>query len=309
MSCRSSTIEKIPWRLFYKFSALHSFTAERVQLQEINRDDLQYASSLYILNLAHNDVRKLESKLFDKLNYLQKIDLSHNKIAWIHDNVFEGVSKSLTRIDLSFNKVLTLKEESFMMFDSTKILVINLNNNQLKEITVSSQTNELKKPWINLRISNNILKSVSLSHVQVRDIDLDNNAVESLTLNTPVVTELRVKNNKLKEIHIGSMPKLVSAEINEITKVRFEHNSKLVTLRLPGNKVGNKILLDLKKARGLAILDLSDTSLTSLKADSFSENKILTQRQQNLTNKHPRDSQQNSSETFKFGTRRQQLEL
>lgn len=62
--CLHSTFEKVSSLFFQKFSKLESFTAAGVQLQEISRDDFKYASSLKILDLAYNNVTRLESKLF-----------------------------------------------------------------------------------------------------------------------------------------------------------------------------------------------------------------------------------------------------
>lgn len=270
MSLINITTEKIPPLLFQKFPNLKNFIAENVKLQNVSLEHLQYAVNLKALDLSHNQIKVLENMIFLHAQALEHIDLSHNEISWIHDNVFERIGKNLTEIDLSFNMLVTIQEDSLqMIFALPQIKNVSLQNNKLIEIVPSNKTFEAHNSTINLNLQNNQLSDVKFLSIKVDELQLQNNSIGSLTLQG-FVENLQVDNNKLKELFIKSETVTVIADHNEINAVKCENDPKLETLSMSGNKIGNKVLQELKKATKLKQLDLSNTSLESVGVDSFS---------------------------------------
>lgn len=271
-SCKNVTFKKLPHLLFQKFSNLQKFSAVEVQLEEINRDELKSSDKLKILDLSKNKISRLENLNFLHCKSLEEINLSKNEISWIHDNAFEGMSSKLKTVKLNFNKITIFKEEFFkLLMDSSKQLwFINLSDNKIKEIVKSNLTFDTKLTVNHLHISNNQLKIFDLPNIEIDTLKLDQNKIETLSFNGSV-NKLYVMNNMLKELSVGSGTEYVSAETNKITQFRCDNNSVLENLFISGNPLGNDILRELKNAKKLNNLDLSETLLDSLSVDSFAE--------------------------------------
>lgn len=271
-SCKNVTLTKFPHLLFQKFSNLEKISAVEVQLEEINRDDLKSSDKLKILDLSKNKISRLENLIFFHCKSLEEINLSKNEISWIHDNAFEGMSSKLKTVKLNFNKITIFKEEFFklLMESSKQLWFINLSDNQIKEIVKSNQTSNMKLTVNHLHISNNKLKIFDFPNIEIDTLKLDQNQIETLSFNGSV-NKLYVMNNMLKELFVGSGTEYVSAETNKITQFRCDNNSVLENLFISGNPLGNDILRELKTAKKLKNLDLSETLLDSLSVDSFAE--------------------------------------
>lgn len=233
---------RIPSLLFKKFPALTSFSASNVGLTELSRDDLKFATLIKWLSLSRNFITKLEPVVFMFCTALEFLDLSNNEIDFIHETAFEGLSSMIRRVNLSFNKILTFKEDFIEAFQAGGYFYgceVRLDNNRLEELTPSTEI-ELN--------SNNSEKSRRKSRL-----------------------EIRFDENKLRKLEIRSETTSVNATNNEIAELKCDRNTSLITLLISGNKLGNSVFAELSNAKFLNTLDLSNNLVSSLTANSFSE--------------------------------------
>lgn len=99
-----------------------------------------FAGNLTILGLCCNHIKVLENMLFLHFQALEEIDSSHNEISWIHENVFEGISKNLTEIDLRYNKLVTIQEDSQqMIFALPQIESVNIHQTFWASVVLPNQ--------------------------------------------------------------------------------------------------------------------------------------------------------------------------
>lgn len=257
LSCKDCDLTKIPSKLFEKFTELESFSAAHVGLEKVYRDDFRMAGHLKVLNLSSNKISELENKLFLHCEAIEKIDLSKNQISWIHDNAFEGISDKLDAIDLSSSKIASFKKDFVISLAglSKQLSEINLERNQIEEVIISNKFGyEILFGYsikVNkLLLADNRLKKYDFSYLYVKTLTLGNNKLTNLSILSSATTN-------------------INAENNEIADFKCYHCSLEVVV-LSGNKnLGSKALNELKTAKNLKVLDLSDTSLTSLNVDAF----------------------------------------
>lgn len=273
----NASINKIPSMIFRKLTSLIKLNASEIGLVEIKRDDFEYAKNLKLLNLTKNKIEKLDSLLFMHCKQLVEIDLSENEISEVKDSTFEGISMNIEKVNLSGNKIKSLKEDflAYLIQDAkSKIVSISLNDNQIEFIEKSSVSVAKNSTKLSLQLMNNKLKAFDLCGLSFWVLNLKNNQIESYT--QPIsVNRLDISENKLQALRILNDTTYLNADNNEITKLEIEDGSLLEILRLSGNGLGNQILLELKHTNYLKILALSGTALSFLKSDSFHDMKSL----------------------------------
>lgn len=277
ISCTKTKLEKIPSILFKKFTMLKFFNASDVGLESISRDDFKSANYLTILNLSRNNITILENMLFLHCSALVELDLSQNQINWIHDSAFEGMSSKILRIDLSFNKISTFKEDFFLLMSSTsthRLSSVNLNSNEIDQIVQSNKTNPSLVYVDDLNLGNNKLNAFELPNLKARKLSLVSNKIESLTLNG-FIEVLLVSENKLKELFISSSLTFLNAQNNEISSLKCDNSSSLENVLLSHNKLTSSVLSELKNASNMKSLDLSDSMISSLNVESFAYFEML----------------------------------
>lgn len=272
ISCENVTMKKFPQKLLQSFFYLQTFSAENVNLQSIERFDFKFAGKFSTLNLGHNKISSLGEKVFEVLQNLENLDLSNNEIVEIHENAFVGVSKKLHNIDLSFNKLKEVSEDLIIGLSESSIFLrkVSFENNEISEILKSNKVHE--KPWSigHLSFKHNNLKVFELNNFNAESLNLENNKIESLQINESIYG-LGVDNNKLKFLQVGTEVVRLSAENNQIVDLNLHNSSAFRSVNLSGNKIGEKALVELRNSKNLQELQLSETSLTILKFDSFAE--------------------------------------
>lgn len=277
LKLENSSMNKISPVLFQKLSSLIKLNASDIGLVEIKRDNFEYAKNLKLLNLTKNKIERLDSVLFMHCKQLVEIDLSDNEISEVKDSAFEGISANIEKVNLSGNKIKSLKEEFlvYLIQDAkSKTVSLLLNDNQIEFIEKSSVINSKKLPLLSLQLMNNKLKASELSGISFWFLNLKNNQIESYNQSINV-KYLDISGNNLQDMRILRNTTYLNAENNKITKLEIEAGSTLQTLRLSSNSLGNQILLELKHTNYLKTLALSKTALNFLKTDSFHEMKSL----------------------------------
>lgn len=103
----NKTIQFFPRELQKAFKNLKLIEISYSRLKEIHQSDLRSLPRLNELYLAGNDIEFLEEGLFDLNPDLERISFRANKIAQIHPEVFDGLSK-VTYLDLDSNRCIQM---------------------------------------------------------------------------------------------------------------------------------------------------------------------------------------------------------
>ncbi|XP_066994990.2 leucine-rich repeat-containing protein 15 [Anabrus simplex] len=184
--------------------------------------------NLRILHLQHNLIDKLEKTSFcsspDFDSKIEKIVLHHNKIEKMWHSTFSCL-KELVELDLSHNKLLTLKANT--LSHSKKLTTLKANDNHLQQIHGIWKVPSL----VQLHLQNNQIEKL-LTPVfgrkdivsNIRNIDLSNNNLQSIS-DKRVFSYLRNLN----------FLRLSDNNISSIAKEVFLGNSQLIYVNVRGN--------------------------------------------------------------------------
>lgn len=112
---------------------------------------------------------------FKDLNYLQRIDLSHNKLQTLSPYSFNRLELNLIELDLSHNQFQQLPQDLFQQKRMQQLEVLRLNENPIVHLH--------RKSFEAIRSS---LKTLELNYCQIRSIDVnafdDMKQLESLSI-------------------------------------------------------------------------------------------------------------------------------
>ena len=190
-----------------------------------------------------------------------RVDCSHNNLT----NVPQNINASTTELDLSFNRIGSLKNFTFSSLN--KLNLLNLSYNRISRIESYALEGLSQLKILNLTVNKiNYLNCVILNH-------------------TPQLERLYIKNNSLTEIPgICTFTKLriLDLSANLLTEGNFPPSfqllTSLVTIRLSENNIGQLSAKDFKylPAEQINVFDCRACNLTQLKgADTFSRFKSL----------------------------------
>lgn len=218
-----------------------------------------YAPNLKEWQLAHNQIKHIQSNAFASLFRLERLDLSHNRISIIESEAFANLTR-LVHLDLSRNVLRSLSLNVFSNLKSLETLLLAGN-------------------WLQF-MPNNLLKhtTVPLFARSLRTLDVDNNPMvrvrEDLSSEGTFseLSQLKMQNANLSEIashDLVGFPKLVrlllgNNQIQTIAASAFRSLSKLLELDMSRNKLDNLPGERLEGLKQLEILNLSHNSLTEL---------------------------------------------
>ncbi|CAK4172811.1 unnamed protein product [Aphanomyces euteiches] len=108
--------------------AIHSILLSHNQLTELPLDIELLKQSLQVLQLAHNRISHLPTRLFDCAQ-LTELDLSHNQLTDLPPGLAN--LKCLTRLDLSFNKLVAMPDDSVHL---VQLKTLRLAHNNLQTL-------------------------------------------------------------------------------------------------------------------------------------------------------------------------------
>jgi Leucine-rich repeat (LRR) protein len=153
---------------------------------------------LITLDLAKNNIEIIRSRSFVDLSRLQILSIERNSIKMIENDAFVGLSK-LELLDLRFNNIKILNAKDFNILTNLETLYLNFNKieniygylNSSKLMFLQLDNNQLKE------IGDNTFKNL----LQTVSIDLSNNNLGNLTekpfLQLPSLQHLNLKNNNV----------------------------------------------------------------------------------------------------------------
>lgn len=252
-----------------------------LQLGRNNLTQLRYGSlrglgNLTHLELAHNQIRQVSDRAFVDLEQLKILDLSHNAIEEMGDVTFSKLY-ALETLLLDFNRVVRVDKLWFK--ETKKILLISLTHNHINFIHDEAFADGLDELF-QLRLSGNRLAKCDMRNIDAENLDIDNNSIRSLYVNKQVKKVLRL-----------------DAQSNMISKLRCDHNPKLVGLILTNNSLTD--LSCITKMRRLEMLYLGQNKIRSIERSTFA----------NLINLVTLSLENNEIEFLESGIFEQQLGL
>ncbi|XP_044259139.1 protein artichoke-like [Tribolium madens] len=243
-----------------------------------------------IHEIYHNAFSDLES-------YLSRLSLKNNKLSSIEDYYFKGLH--LTYLDLSFNNISNINENSFIDCGTLETLI--LKNNFLSELPPNLFKRSLTS-LTHLDISFNQILSLDnqifFSLNSLFELRINNNYLNDLDKN--ILSENRnlaylyINNNQFRGFHNLNLPTLsitfINASHNTINFFNFSSNINIRTLDLSSNGITstknvslanatvNRLLLDnnnLESTHDTFFISfplLSDFSLTNNKLKQLNRN-------------------------------------
>ncbi|CAG9134951.1 unnamed protein product [Plutella xylostella] len=265
-------LESLPRGIFNRLEQLLvlDLSANKLRSDHIEDETFGGLIRLVVLDLSHNLVAGITTKMFKDLFFLQILNLSNNSIDHIEDNAFSPLF-NLHTLNLGNNKLLTIEGH---VFNGLYILnKLSLNNNKLSFISEQAFKNcsDLKE----LDLSSNQLTKVpeAISKLpSLKSLDLGENLLTDITNgsfeNLSQLTGLRLIDNQIGNLSAGMFRGLASLQVLNLAKNKvqaidtetFQRNTQLEAIRLDSNFISdiNGVFVSLTK---LLWLNLSENHL------------------------------------------------
>ncbi|XP_068617354.1 toll-like receptor 7 [Battus philenor] len=269
---KNNELEILPKRIFNRLEQLLvlDLSANKLKSDHIEDETFGGLIRLIVLDLSHNAIVRIAQNMFKDLFFLQILNLSNNTIGHIEDNAFLPLF-NLHSLNLGQNKLNTIDDHVFNgLFILNKL---NLNNNLLSYISENSFRNcsDLK----DLDLSSNKLSKVPEAILQLpllKSLDLGENLLSEITNNSfqnlSQLTGLRLIDNQIGNLTAGMFWGLPSLQVLNLAKNKiqsietetFQRNTQLEAVRLDGNFISdiNGVFVSLTK---LLWLNLSENHL------------------------------------------------
>ena len=245
-------IRSLPPRSFVGLSHLETLSIQSFNsdlsaiLLHIDYEAFVGMDQLKSIKLSNNNIYETPVKLFCPLTNLETIDMSNNQLVNLEDlglsnRTEEQCSLSVTKLDLSGNKLKTLTPGSLAAAHKLESLIVRDNEvSVLDKMTLHSMAS---------------LQTVDLSHNHLTalppDMFLDNIQLEHINL----------ASNNIGTIHLSAFRNLT-----KLQSLNVSHNS------LDHNWIKEDMFADLTR---LKVLDLSHNHLSSIDNVLFQQLKML----------------------------------
>lgn len=213
----------------------------------VKRDTFAGLVRLVVLNLANNQLTKIDNMLFKDLYTLQILNLEHNTINSIAEGAFLEL-KNLHALILSFNAITRIESYHFSgMYALNQLL---LDSNEIEYI--HPKTFENVTNLQDLGLNGNVLGMVPVGIGQLRflkTLDLGKNHIKSVTNASfeglEMLFGLRLVDNHLVNISrdaFSTLPSLqvlnlASNKIKYVEQSAFSSNPTLKAIRLDANEL------------------------------------------------------------------------
>ena len=115
---------------------------------------LRHKASLKSLDLSHNKLETLTENIFLGFTKVHSLDLSSNLIPFLNDSAFYGLNQ-LSNLDLSSNSLLFLSDNVFNGLHN--LLTLNLNSNRIKFLRNGTVTGLSNLKTLDLSRNHNFL--------------------------------------------------------------------------------------------------------------------------------------------------------
>lgn len=233
------------------------------QLRKLPHANLTRYSQLTILDAGFNSISKLEPELCQKLSLLEILNLQHNELSQLSDKTFI-FCQNLTELHLRYNLIHTIQNNPFKNLKN--LIKLDLSHNGLSSTKLGTE--------LQLENLQELLLSNNKIHVLRRE-ELDFLGNSSLKI-------LELSSNQIKEFSPGcfhAIGKLFGLSLNNaqlgpsLTEnlCRELSSTSIQTLSLSGSQLyrtSNTTFAGLKQTN-LTMLDLSYNGLNAIGNDSF----------------------------------------
>ncbi|KAH6942829.1 hypothetical protein HPB50_010776 [Hyalomma asiaticum] len=212
------------------------------RIVQLSPRSFQASSGIHVLLLSHNRLSSLPEEAFARMAHLQVLGLDNNRIAALSDDAFEETP--LVHVSLSRNSLAKPFTKAFAPVRAT-LTRLDLSHNRIKLITATEFDNLLNLENLNLS-SNQILilpgqVFANLSRLVSLDVSRNPLRVEPGSLDLPV-TALALDDCNLTSVPDMTTPNLVelslgSNSIANVSATSFANLSGLRKLDLSSNRV------------------------------------------------------------------------
>ena len=137
-------------------------------------DNIQFNSFLKDIAIIHSDIEIIDETVFKKLNLVDVLELSNNKIKTIHKNAFKDLV-DLQIILLDSNLLETLDDNTFAY--NSELSEVKLNDNKLKILPTILFSTNMKLKYLSLKDNfiNQIEEGFYLNMKEMEKLNLNNN--------------------------------------------------------------------------------------------------------------------------------------
>nr|XP_023028507.1 leucine-rich repeat-containing protein 15-like [Leptinotarsa decemlineata] len=179
------------------------YSSERLTINhstiEILSSKMSVGTNFKEMYLKNLNIARIVPKVFNGLDNLKVLDLSHNELRTIKSNTFYKLS-SLKNLSLQNNHIEDIEDHAFISL--SRLLHLLLNNNEIRQLPVNVFDSLLLLEYLDLS-SNQIEavdKAIFLANIQLKYVYLNNNRIIHIS------DELFKNNIRLKSIDISLNP-------------------------------------------------------------------------------------------------------
>ncbi|XP_008201257.1 toll-like receptor 13 [Tribolium castaneum] len=236
------------------------YNSDRLEWLEISNTDNRILSSVALGRLPVHDLRihdanihEIQPNAFSEVkNQITRLSLKNNKLSTVEDYYFEDLS--LTDLDLSFNNITSIHEDSFLN-SARNLETLILKNNFLSELPPRLFQHNHYWRLTHLDISFNKLVTfhdqIFFSLQSLVELRMNNNDLKYLDENifstNRKLNYLYINDNKLHSFDnlnlATSIIRLINASHNAIHFLNFSNNVDIETLDLSSNGINKNFSL------------------------------------------------------------------
>lgn len=282
---------------FDVFTSLRIINISFTDIEKIYPHDLKYNVHLECIIASHNRLSSLPANLFVQLIDLIELDFSYNRITELSSHMFD-YSRKLRKLQFSFNSISELAASIFA--NMPELEFVDFGNNHIQRIDndLFAHNKKLKT----FRINDNQVKRLECAFLvtlttTTHSMHLFVNSIETFELSCNTngkqldmsiellsdesKTRLQTTNNGLNWIFNDSdflkirHLNLSSGQSSNITPIIQAASTKLETLDLSNNFVGQLNTSTFAKFTNLKTLNLSRTNLTNFQYATFYHQRSL----------------------------------
>lgn len=215
----------------------------------VNRDTFSGLVRLVILNLAHNQLTRIDSNIFHDLYTLQVLSLEHNNIDFIAEGAFTEL-KNLHALTLSHNMIKQIESQFFTGMFALHELLLDANEIEYIHPLAFENVTNLQ----DLGLNGNSLGGIpdGLGKLRfLKSLDLGNNHIESVHNSSfeglDLLYGLRLVDNHIVNVSrdaFSTLPSLqvlnlASNRIKYVEQSAFASNPTLKAVRLDANELSD----------------------------------------------------------------------
>ena len=271
-------LTKISPRTFYNLSSLSILDLSNNFISQIDRSAFAKCSRLETLYLQNNLLSRFSPRTFEMLS-LFFLNISFNQIEELENETFAGTN-SITIIDLSYNNISRISPGSF--YGVSEIEYIYLFNNQLTKI--ESGTFAGQNQLYLLDFTNNKINTIEAGALNgyLGSFSLQNNNLTQLDNSTFVgvtsISKLYLSNNRISRIEPGTFNSVKISNIylsnNQLAKIengtfRYKNYNSFANIDLRNNTISTIESAAFTNLANLYDIRLDGNNLTRLENSTF----------------------------------------